>query len=94
MNETGEYDNGVVEVPYEALSKDALQGLIEEYISREGTDYGAVEISMEKQSQRALGQLQSKQVVILFFPKTEHCQIVRKEDVNAYQSGNLSDHNA
>jgi len=34
-------------IPVNKLSAKALKGVIEEFISRAGTDYGAVEISME-----------------------------------------------
>lgn len=82
MNDDDEYANdvsGVVEVPYTALSEDALRGVIEEYISREGTDYGEFEIDMEAQFTRAMAALKSRRVAILFYPKTEHCQIVDRE---------------
>ena len=34
-------------IPVNKLSAKALQGVIEEFISRGGTDYGALESSME-----------------------------------------------
>lgn len=34
-------------IPIDKLSAGALQGVIEEFISREGTDYGQVEASQE-----------------------------------------------
>ena len=30
-------------IPHDQLSKQALQGVVEEFITRESTDYGAVE---------------------------------------------------
>ncbi|MBC7753099.1 MAG: YheU family protein, partial [Moraxellaceae bacterium] len=35
-----------MEVPIDQLSKDILQNLVEEFVLREGTDYGAQEISL------------------------------------------------
>ena len=32
-------------IPVNKLSSEALQGVIEEYISRDGTDYGDIEVS-------------------------------------------------
>ena len=32
-------------IPAEQLSRDALQGLMESFITREGTDYGAYAVS-------------------------------------------------
>ena len=31
---------GLMEIPYTELSDEALRGIIEEYITREGTEYG------------------------------------------------------
>jgi len=33
-----------VKVPYNQLSPEALQGVIEEFVTRDGTDYGEIEI--------------------------------------------------
>jgi uncharacterized protein YheU (UPF0270 family) len=32
-------------IPVDRLSPEALQGVIEEFVSREGTDYGETEVS-------------------------------------------------
>ena len=33
-----------VKIPYDQLSPEALQGVVEEFVTRDGTDYGEVEI--------------------------------------------------
>ncbi len=53
-------------IPYEQLSADAVQGLIEEFITREGTDYGDVEFSLEEKVEHVHAQLLSKEIVIVF----------------------------
>lgn len=58
-------------VPFQQLSLDALHGLIEEFITREGTDYGEVEISLADKVEQVKSQLQSKDVVIVFDPVME-----------------------
>lgn len=63
-----------VEIPLESLRKefgpekgqDVLNAIIEEFIQREGTDYGAYEISMEVKKKQILNQLEKKDLVILF----------------------------
>ena len=37
----------MIEIPSERLSRDVLGAVIEEYILREGTDYGVQEASLE-----------------------------------------------
>lgn len=35
-------------VPWDQLSAEALRGLIEEFVTRDGTDYGEVEVPLER----------------------------------------------
>jgi uncharacterized protein len=63
-------------VPYEKLSEDALKGLITEFILREGTDYGLVEVTLEKKTEQIFSQLKSGKVHVVFDPVEESCSIV------------------
>lgn len=60
-----------VEIPADALSPDALQGIIDSFIYREGTDYGAQEATHEKKIQDIYKQLDADQIKIVFDPATE-----------------------
>ena len=62
---------GAVEIPHELLSPDALRGVIEAFVLREGTDYGAREFTHEEKVQQVLDGLQRGEVQILFDPETE-----------------------
>ena len=44
-------------IPVHKLSAKALKGVIEEFISRNGTDYGAVEASLETSFQQVKNRL-------------------------------------
>ncbi len=61
------------------LSEDALLGVIEEYITREGTDYGLQELSLEQKVAQVKRQLSSGISVIIFDPVTESCSIHPKD---------------
>ena len=63
-------------IPFKELSPEALQGVIQEFITREGTDYGEAEISLEIKVQQVLNQLHDEKAVIVFDQKTETCNIV------------------
>ena len=52
-----------VKVPYNQLSPEALHGVIEEFVTRDGTDYGEVEVPLETKISQVLGQLKSKKAV-------------------------------
>lgn len=71
---------GIV-VPYERISEEALSGLIDEFILREGTDYGAQEVPLETKHKQVLKQLQSGRAFVVFDPVLESCSILRKEDL-------------
>jgi uncharacterized protein YheU (UPF0270 family) len=60
-----------VEVPCTALSPDALLGLVESFVLREGTDYGAEEFTHEQKVAQVMLQLQRREARILFDPETE-----------------------
>ena len=65
-----------MEVPYQKLSPEALRGVIEEFISREGTDYGDRVYSLEEKVAHVMGQLRRKEAVIVFDADTETFNIV------------------
>ncbi|MBC7458403.1 MAG: YheU family protein [Bdellovibrionaceae bacterium] len=60
-----------MEVPIDKLSPEIIQSLIEEFILREGTDYGAVEASLEKKKEQVSKQLENEDIKIVFDPNTE-----------------------
>lgn len=60
-----------IEVPVDKLSEDVVQSLIEEFILREGTDYGASEVSLEKKKEQVSKQLENDEIKIVFDPNTE-----------------------
>lgn len=66
-------------VPYDQLSPEALQGLIEEYVTREGTDYGHHEVAMESKVAQVRALLVSGEAVILFSESKGLCNIVAKQ---------------
>ncbi|MBU8910258.1 MAG: YheU family protein [Desulfobacterales bacterium] len=69
-----------MKIPYDQLSPEALQGVIEEFVTRDGTDYGEIEVSLETKISQVLGQLKSGKTVIVFDQKTETCTILKSDD--------------
>jgi uncharacterized protein YheU (UPF0270 family) len=68
-----------VEVPYTALSRDALLGLVESFVLREGTDYGDREFSHEQKVAQVLLQLESGEARILYDPETESVTLLPRK---------------
>ncbi len=77
-------------IPFEQLSNDALNGVLEEYISREGTDYGLIEKDLDAQLAVARKQLTKGRVLIIFDPVTERCQIIESELLQQWQAAKTS----
>jgi len=84
MNDNFENDrsanNGFLVIPPEQLSADALQGVIEEFITRSGTDYGAVEIELAHKVNQVRAQLRSGAALIVFDPVAEACTIISRDE--------------
>lgn len=70
-----------VVVPYSSLSADALQGVIEEFITREGTDYGQQEFPLEKKREQVLRALKQGHVLIVFDAEAEAVTLVTREEL-------------
>ncbi len=53
-------------VPWQDIAPDTLENLIKEFILREGTDYGEVEVSLDKKVQQVKALLASGEAVIVY----------------------------
>ena len=71
--------DNVLLVPWQSLSDEALRGVLEEYITRDGTDYGATELTLETRLQRAQHQLQNGEVLLAFDTAEQSCHIISRE---------------
>lgn len=69
-----------IEVPPDKLSDETLNGVIDEFITREGTDYGHQETSASAKRAQVRTQLQEGDALLLFDPKTETINIILKRD--------------
>ena len=65
-----------IELSLGDFSPEALRGLIEEFVTRDGTDYGAVERGVEEKIAQVTAQLSSGEASIVFDPETETANIV------------------
>ena len=68
-------------VPHESLSAEALQGLIKAFVTRDGTDYGLAERSLEDRKAAVYRQLKGGDVHVVFDPETETATILLSRDL-------------
>jgi uncharacterized protein YheU (UPF0270 family) len=66
-----------IAVPYTQLSAEALRGVVESFVLREGTDYGEREVSLEAKIGHVIVQLEAGDVQIWFDPDTNSVDILR-----------------
>jgi uncharacterized protein YheU (UPF0270 family) len=66
-----------VEVPWKQLPADTLHRVIEEFITREGTDYG-YEVPLEAKVAEVMKQLQRGKAAIVFDPNAETVSLVSR----------------
>lgn len=68
-----------VEVPPGALAPDVLRRLVEEFVTRDGTDYGAVERSLAEKVAAVMRRLAAGEAAIVVDPLGETVYIVARE---------------
>ena len=67
-------------IPVNKLSSEALQGVINEFISRDGTDYGEMEVSPETNFRQVKDKLETGLAVLIFDDETETTNIFLAND--------------
>jgi hypothetical protein len=63
-------------IPHRDLSAEALRGVLESFVLREGTDYGAREVSLDQKVAQVLRQLERGEARIIFDAALESIDIV------------------
>ena len=76
-NQTESQEDGV-EVPYLDINPETLRNMIEEFVSRDGADWGEAGGSMEAKIKQVLGQFESGKIKIVFDLTSQSANIVSK----------------
>ena len=66
-----------MEIPYNQLLEQTLLAIIEEFISREGTDYGHREYTLDEKVEKVKSQLLNGEIKLLFDSETSSCNLVK-----------------
>ncbi len=70
-----------VQVPPNRLNDDVLQALLEEFASRDGTDYGEVELTLDQKVDKLRHQLETEAVVIVFESQSEQWDLIAADQL-------------
>lgn len=75
----GPGERAPVVVPHGKLSAEALLGVIEEFVTREGTDYGGVSVPLNVKVAQVRSQLEGGQALLVYDPETQSCNLIPAE---------------
>ena len=67
-----------MEIPFKELDKATLNNLIEEFVSREGTDYGFQDYSLQDKVKHVMKQLEKGMAFIDYDAESSTCNIVKR----------------
>ena len=65
----------IMDIPWQQLQSETLRALIEEFVSRDGTDYGARERTFESKVEQVHELLRKGHIKVIFDPETESCDL-------------------
>ena len=71
-----EEDSKPVEVPHRELAPETLRDVVESFVLREGTDYGAQDVPFDRKVADVMRQLERREAVIVYDPGTDSVGIV------------------
>lgn len=63
-------------IPHRELSADALRGVLESFVLREGTEYGEHDVSLDEKVAQVLLQLERGEAQVIFHAALESIDIV------------------
>jgi len=70
-------------IPHQQLTRETLDALIEEFVTREGTEYGAQDVTLATKVEQVRQQLERGTVVIVFDPAIATTSLITADQVPA-----------
>ena len=66
----------MIKIPIESLDRSIIFSIIEEFVLREGTDYGAYEVNFQSKIDEIYRKLESDEYSISYDESTDSCTII------------------
>lgn len=76
----------LIEIPWDALAGDTLNALVEEFVTRDGTDYGEQEVALDRKVLQVINGIKRKEYVIVFDAEQESVQILTRQQWLQFKS--------
>lgn len=74
-----------MKIPYQQLTPDTVHSLVEEFVTRNGTDYGEHEVSLKQKVTQVIHQLANEDAFIVFDPATETCSVLTAREAEQFE---------
>jgi uncharacterized protein YheU (UPF0270 family) len=68
-------------IPHTEVSPEALHGLVEAFVLREGTEYGSHEVALDAKVAQVMRQLERGEARVIFDPESEVVDIVTAQSL-------------
>lgn len=65
-----------VEVPYKQIDPQTLRRMIQEFVTRDGSDWAEIGCTLEDKVEQVLQQLKNRQIKVVFDLKTQTANLV------------------
>ncbi|MCO4773904.1 MAG: YheU family protein [Deltaproteobacteria bacterium] len=76
-----------MEIPYESLAAETLRAVLEEFCTREGTEYGEVEMTLDDKVQLLFGQLRSGKAGLVYEAHLGELRMVDDRELEMLRGG-------
>lgn len=74
-------------IPFDTLTTDTLNNILVEVVTRDGTDYGDYDLSLEQKCQQALQLLKNQQAFLIFDTESETIKLISRDQMAQYDVG-------
>ena len=71
-----DHNEAGIEVPYEQINPETLRNMIQEFVTRDGADWGDAGCSLEDKYEQVLRQLRSRRVKVVFDLTSQTANII------------------
>ena len=78
INHQTDHQEEGIEVPYQDINPETLRNMIEEFVSRDGSDWGDIGGSMDDKIKQVLRQFESGKIKVVFDLTSQSANIVSK----------------
>ncbi|MAT52126.1 MAG: hypothetical protein CMK32_13190 [Porticoccaceae bacterium] len=76
----------MIEIPADRLSDELLDAVIEDYVLREGTEYGLQDVPLATKIRQVRAQINRGEVLVLFDPELESCNLVTRQQLRRWRA--------